>query len=407
MKIKIFPASYGDALLVSIENHYHLLIDGGLGETYKEHIKPYLLDLKDKGQILSKVIVTHLDSDHIAGIIAFLEQNGSSSEPNIIPIKEIWHNSCRHIRSGDKTPKPLSYIEQVRVEAYISANSTPTTSIEDVISARQSMELGRLILNGGYQWNTQFNKDAVSIAYNSKIKIGENIYLQLLSPSQEQLEALEKSFQEFLHPKGINCNSTDALIEYAFEIYMQNKKNGKLKKDKNMSASIKDNKITIDKIIEYSDKKNYEKDTKIGNASSIAFILYHFDKKVLFLADAHAEIIVEQLKKIFPKDEFNYPIIFNAIKVSHHGCHKNNSPCLLEVIDSPNFIFSTNGSKHEHPDIETIARIINRPNDKFKKDKIKRNLIFNYDLDILKTLSEESFKTYFNYEISITQELNL
>ena len=60
MKIHIFPAKHGDAFLVSLENQYHILIDGGVDNTYNQHLKPFLFALHHQGQVLSNVIVTHL-----------------------------------------------------------------------------------------------------------------------------------------------------------------------------------------------------------------------------------------------------------------------------------------------------------------------------------------------------------
>ena len=41
LSIKLFPAEYGDCILLSIgkEKQYNILIDGGLSKTYQKHIK--------------------------------------------------------------------------------------------------------------------------------------------------------------------------------------------------------------------------------------------------------------------------------------------------------------------------------------------------------------------------------
>src|SRR5690606_1735701 len=99
------------------------------------------------------------------------------------------------------------------------------------------------------------------------------------------------------------------------------------------------------------------------NGSSIAFILQVQNKRILFLADAHPGMIVQSL------DEYQNEgtIIFDLIKVSHHGSFGNISRELLNKIDSERYIISTNGQKHGHPDKETIAHIITTKADFHRK----------------------------------------
>jgi beta-lactamase superfamily II metal-dependent hydrolase len=62
----------------------------------------------------------------------------------------------------------------------------------------------------------------------------------------------------------------------------------------------------------------------------------------------------------------------NTETLSHHGSKANTSPELLKIIDCTRFAFSTDGSRHDHPDPETIARILKNDPDRHKA------LIFNF-----------------------------
>ena len=62
--VKIFPAGYGDCFLVSIHNldeSFNILIDGGLGDTYKNVLKKELKKLSINGQKIDLLINTHID----------------------------------------------------------------------------------------------------------------------------------------------------------------------------------------------------------------------------------------------------------------------------------------------------------------------------------------------------------
>jgi hypothetical protein len=65
-------------------------------------------------------------------------------------------------------------------------------------------------------------------------------------------------------------------------------------------------------------------------------------------------------------------MVFDAIKLSHHGSLRNTSPELLNLIDSPRYFISSNGERHNHPDVEVIKAIVDRPT------HLHRNLYFNY-----------------------------
>ncbi len=105
MKVKMMPAQYGDCFWINTNNEFNILVDGGLKTTYNKWIKP-LVSLEDKREtIFDLVIVTHIDCDHIGGIIAFLEDCEISQG---MVVKEIWHNGLFQI-VGEKF---LNHIDQ-------------------------------------------------------------------------------------------------------------------------------------------------------------------------------------------------------------------------------------------------------------------------------------------------------
>ena len=60
LSIKLFPAEYGDCILLSIgkENQYNILIDGGLSKTYQKHIKSEIHHIKKMKQKIGLVVCT-------------------------------------------------------------------------------------------------------------------------------------------------------------------------------------------------------------------------------------------------------------------------------------------------------------------------------------------------------------
>lgn len=104
------PASHGDAFFISIPHQsFNILVDTGIKSTYDNFIKQQLKSLKEQGELLNILIITHIDYDHIGGSLSLLKDNKSSTENKIIEINDIWHNSYRHIQSSILEAPDLRY----------------------------------------------------------------------------------------------------------------------------------------------------------------------------------------------------------------------------------------------------------------------------------------------------------
>lgn len=401
----MFKSGFGDSFLVRLElkkETINIMIDCGFG--YKDEILPRLKKIVKDDETISRFIITHYDSDHIKGAILFIEENGDYATPKIIKIEQVWLNTFRHIQFSKMEVDKLEIEEELKIKNLVSnLNSKLNTGNEDGdIGAKQATTLGKVLYEKKYLWNKDFNNKAVCLENKKEIIISNELKLHLLSPNIDGLKRLEDEFILKLTEMNLKPN-TDGIFDDAFELYSQAHHEEKISIDGNISSS---RKVINSRTIKlFSMGQNYERDNSIGNGSSIAFIIESEEKNILFLGDAFAEDIIKELKIKFP-DSSKYPIYFDAIKVSHHGSFKNNSPELFKIIDSGKFLFSTNGKhqSHIHPDIETISCIINR---ELPYQIIKRDLIFNYELEHLRGFSNESLKIEFNYDIKIQEEIEI
>lgn len=73
----MLKAEYGDCFLITLKTGeglvMNVLVDGGTRHTYKAELKQTLLGIIKKGERLDIIIVTHIDEDHISGIISLFE----------------------------------------------------------------------------------------------------------------------------------------------------------------------------------------------------------------------------------------------------------------------------------------------------------------------------------------------
>lgn len=308
ISIRILKAKHGDSIFISYctdESVFNILIDGGPSATFKsgpsDRIKGdlcLLLDeLKNKGELIDLLILTHIDDDHIAGLLkAFKAQDYLQKM-----VKSVWFNSSKLITdhfNEKEIPQNNIYINSI----------SPTTSVQ------QGKNLETLLEEIGC-------KRASLIIAGQVIDIGP-FKFRILSPNQEKLRKLLCIWP---------VDESSAVTASANTDYS----------------------LTLKKILE---NDRFIKDTSIANGSSIAFILEMDSRKLLFLGDSHEDVVISELAALGYNSNNKLEVDF--VKISHHGSQYNTSNNLLAYIKSDKFIISTNGKRHGLPDKRTIARIL-------------------------------------------------
>lgn len=355
LKIKMYPAGNGDAFLISAAGK-NILIDGGYAQTFNEHIVHDLRNISTKGEHLDLLIASHIDADHISGLIQFLSVNGSSSAPKIVPIGAIWHNSLKCLTAQNHN-KPQSADQTILDALCRRGHLQHSVGGATEISARQGSSFASLIYSGGYQWNGHDGTASISVGSAPVIDMPGG-HISVIAPSQERLDGLLKWWRRELRKLGYRGSmGADDIIDDAFEFMCEHSGDSSVSQPSLLSAGYK------------SLNEAYDPDTSITNGSSIATIVELGGVRVLMLADAWAEDLVQTLRSLQSQ---GCSMIFDAIKISHHGSLRNTSPELLQLVDAPRYFVSSNGAKHDHPDIEVLTAIIDRP------APFPRTLYFNY-----------------------------
>lgn len=395
MIIEMFPAENGDAFLIRLDNKKNILVDMGYIDTYKNYIKDRLVKMKNENQCIDLLIITHIDEDHIEGAIEFFKENGNANYPNIIEIKEIWHNSYRHLQFDLEKVDNISRFEKEQlndIKLRNSGISRKKTNESNPVSARQGSTLAGYLYGLGYatdKWNSSFSYEAVNLDSNAKIEI-DDIKIFLLSPNTKKLNNLSKLWLRELRKIDNNFTiSNETVFDDAYELYIRKLKPIiNINESKDISYSLKNFETLI-----RGDIKESDKDASKSNGSSIAFILEHGDKKLLFLGDAHEEIVEDSLKRY---ENTGGSLDFDVVKISHHGSIRNNFKW-MEKVKSKKYLVSTNGEKHGHPSKEVIAKIL-------KFNKTQKTFYFNYPLDICKILDNNMLMDEYKYSLLVGNE---
>lgn len=364
--LKMYPAGNGDAFLIreNSPKKTAILIDGGYASTFHAFISPDLTDLAQLGYSLDLVVSTHIDADHISGLLAFFKLNGNSQCPKIIQVGVVWHNSLRSLApaneaDGKMNPDDESLLAEIHRRGYPLPTETLVEPNE--ISVRQGSSLAALLLGGGYRWNTGDGTKSINSSETPFFELRPDVRLSVIGPSVARLEQLRCRWIADLRRLGFvgKIRANDALDD-AFEF---------LCAFENLRAAIKAEPIAISSSANRRLNEAYLADDSVTNGSSIALIIEVGTSRLLFLGDSWSEDIEAGLRAV---PNASFPMIFDAIKISHHGSLHNTSPVLLELIDSPVFLISSNGEHHKHPDLEVLKAIVDRPSD------FHRHLHFNY-----------------------------
>ena len=385
--IEVFPAQDGDSFLISDSQGHNILLDAGYPDTYKKWISPRLQELSLAGQALTLFIVSHIDADHISGAITFLEENGTSTDPKIIPIDQIWHNGFRHVQKSSEFPNgQLDPLSKDIIDSIINQSIIVPPGEERRISAKQGSSVSALILAGGYNWNQAFfGKAVMADAGSPIIEISPNIRICLLSPVGDDLLKLEKFWRKELYKLGFREKiDNNDLFDDAFEFLLMKER---MQQRNDIAKPISESGFNVENFLHMP----FKEDSSITNLSSIAFVLESGEKKLLFLGDSRSSTIVHSLKKLYYPTETEFR--FDFIQVSHHGSFSNNGPELFNITDSPNYCISTSGDKHDHPDPETVAWIISR------KASFQRTIYFNYEHKMMRRLNDDSLKSQYHYMV--------
>lgn len=145
MKIKFLKAGEGDSILISYKKH-NILVDGGNDSTFL--LKEINL-IRDKGEVIDLMVITHHDDDHIQGIEDLLNHIDSYSNRNEF-IKQILFNSPRVIQDtlyDEKDPTFLSYYQAYKVENLIKRLNLPVKSCTNETSGMNFENLNIEILS--------------------------------------------------------------------------------------------------------------------------------------------------------------------------------------------------------------------------------------------------------------------
>jgi beta-lactamase superfamily II metal-dependent hydrolase len=332
-------AGKGDALVLrwGTDDQSHLaLIDGGPSTVWANAIQPHLHDLagtNPAGQpnpvVLELVVVSHVDDDHIAGIIDLanaIDSAQKQASPVPATVGEVWHNAFadmefladfadepnlqQAIKDADATPKSL------HVDSAVPRDD-PT--IGDITAGAQSVaqgrQLDRVLKTINVNRNTSFSDRGHFVREGAGLNI-EGLHINVMAPNTQLLDRLK--------------------TEWKKELRKILKKEADKKK-----AGVRALAAAFD-------------DPSIPNQSSIVLLVEFIGKKMLLTGDVRGDQLIDALQN--SPAITTMPLKVDLFKVPHHGSAHSNGRKLFEAVTADHYVISGNG-EHGNPHPDTLRAL--------------------------------------------------
>lgn len=395
MKLKIFQSDKGDCLLIESHNGDLVLADGGVAGSYKRFVRPALGKIAQDGKSLDLVYVSHIDQDHIAGVLQLMNDKldwivydyqqsvGNMNYPrpkfSAPPdIKKIWHNSFHE--QLEKNAGPIE--DQLAAKAVLLSllNNSWAKDLSEhshnlVTSKSEAAKLSRRISTRqlNIPLNPEFNgKLMLAKKSTETIDIG-SLSISVIGPFAEDLKKLRNEWNGWLKiQKGKKALK---------------KIRDQSRKDEELIGVNEFDRIINAMIFQANELGNRDKVTT-PNLASIMLLVKEDDKQILLTGDGHWSDILKGLKAIGKLDA-SEGFHVDVLKVQHHGSEHNVSVKFCRKITADHYIFCGNGA-HHNPDIRIVKAFIDSRIG--KKSKQNKNPQAN-----------NRFKLWFNSSSSVTK----
>lgn len=314
LEISFLPARQGDAIWVrwgDVTAPHQLIVDMGT-EGVGKRIRDRILELPESARVFDLLVVTHVDRDHIGGVLTCL------AEADPIPglaIHEIWFNGFEHL----------------------SGKSIQTASDLESMGPAQGERLTSWL--GEQNWNKSFDGAPVKRVPGAKpphVPLHDDLTLTVLGPTPERLAKFIPKWKDD--------------VEEALE-------KGRLTE---VSPGLESMGPKVPPILEHPDDLEALAETRNSgdgseaNGSSIALLLEYEGKRVVLSGDAFSDDLVAAIESL----DHAGPLPVDLFKLPHHGSKKNVFRDLVEAVECRKWVFSTDGTQFRHPDPVALARVI-------------------------------------------------
>lgn len=317
--LHVVQAQFGDSMVIEYGNNAsskYILIDGGPPDVYNNSLRDSLIDLVGS-QTLEVAIVTHVDADHIKGVLdllAELKAQQDNGEDRFLEISDLWLNSFS--RTIDINNTLTNRINSLFSTAAANGIQMASTAIA-LNGIKEGNKLTTLCNILNIPMNTPAPQGVFRVGSPNAALAYDNLTFTIVGPTQENLDELQREWEEWL-----------------------------AERENEMAAGNFN-------VLSMSDKS-------VPNLSSIAFLVEGSGRTILFTGDGRGDHLLQGLKKKGLLT--NGRIKVDVLKVAHHGSDRNATRGFFEDVQADTYVISANG-KNKNPDYTTLTWIVEAANE--------------------------------------------
>ena len=315
LKLHVVQAEYGDCLLLEFglrARPRFLLVDGGPSLTYERHLQSQLRAIAESGGRLDLVILSHVDNDHLTGLLDLLREvrrQRAEGTQETVGIDALWHNAFGQTLGSGTDIEPRL---QALAEAPDATGPVPRAVMTaQGIAGGHELRLHAIALC--IDINPGFRRGVVLAEAPMHLREMDNLRLHILGPAKMSLEQLKKEWQAWLEQSEEGVATGDPFV---------------------LSQA----------------------DRSIPNLSSIAVLAEAEDKTILFAGDSRGDHLLQGLEQAGLLDS-NGSLHVDVFKLPHHGSARSISRSFLQKVTADKYVLSANG-RDDHPDLATLIWIV-------------------------------------------------
>jgi len=304
LTLQFLNAKHGDSCLVQwAEPTRVLLVDGGPGVAYRTVLAERLRNLH---RPIDAVCVSHLDDDHIGGILRLLRDNARAVKqqlPQPLPIRELWFNTLDQLLAA--TPPALT--TQPDQGPNVTPGGSHDLSADDVIAA--SYRQGNQLRASAAELHLDQPTSFTGLLRQGSRTVLHGLDIRIIAPDDAALQNLRAAWLAATGPPDI-AEATGASFD----------------------------------------------DRSVPNLSSIVMYLTYYGRTVLLTGDARGDTILSGLHAAGLLID-TQPAHVSVLKMPHHGSAHNIAPAFFNAINADHYIISADGT-HGHPDLDTLRWLV-------------------------------------------------
>jgi hypothetical protein len=311
VELTFLDARQGDAIWVRWGEGRQLLVDMGTSGTGRA-LADRFRALPEDQRAFELLVVTHVDTDHIGGVLTGLVD---PADPVPVTFADVWFNGWEHLNGLVPADERSALEPMGGVQGELL-----TTWLRD------------------HAWNDAFGRAAVIRTDTTlpRVELPDGLTITVLAPVQERL--------------------TDLVPEWQLAVAAALEKGTLTDVSPGLEPLGPSTAPTLESAVDLAllSEDPFKVDQSSANAASIVLVLEHDGKRALLTGDATASELLGGLALLGAGER----VPLDLVKLPHHGSRNNVSRELVQAVDCPLWVFSSDGTTFRHPDAIAVSRVV-------------------------------------------------